>query len=570
MLMVATLLGLLPSPHSSNTAGRVDGEGSSPPSIDAVRDLIPDATAREEIANEKGLWAVQRDDNSQPLWIARTMPIAAKALGYRGPTEAILALDSDGVITRVGVLQSHDTDEHVAAVETDNDFLSQFIGLSWNAKDNNGDTPTIDGVSGATLTSLAMAEGILARLGASSTSLLFNKPLRVSEIGEISESATLNITDPVATIRSPTGVLESIIIRTGPFSDEVIGYQGPTELILSFDDNAKLRSIRIRESLDNEPYVTYVRDEDYFWNSIQGKTLSELASWNPVDEGVEGVSGATMTSLAIAESLPQIAAKIETSGGLERWTLLRPPPWSWAWARESLAETYSEIRFSARDTAVICLLVLLGLTTKMGWMRQRRLRLAWLTLTVIVIGFWTGNLISLSLIMGWASSGVCWTLAIGLVAIVATALASPPLTRGNPYCNHLCPHGAIQQLVRPSTKSRRHQTLSPRWAKRLFVIAPLTLVVAYLVLLFWPTTDVSGVEPFHAYLWPMAAASSVVLCVVTLLVSLRVPMAYCRMGCPTGFLLGYLRRTSASHRITRYDMGLVSLLAVSLIKVWIS
>ncbi|MFG0255112.1 MAG: FMN-binding protein [Rhodopirellula sp. JB053] len=570
VIAVVVLLCMLPSPHSTESARDLNDHGNLPPSIEKIQHFIPDVETVSEEPNENGLWRTQasrrarQSQGAESELVGRTMPQAAKALGYRGPTEALFVVDDDGFIKHVGVLSSHDTEEHVAAVVADDDFLRQFNGLTWNGVDRNGETRKIDGVSGATLTSLAMAEGLLARLGAESTSLLFDRPIEDYEVARMPGANTIHFNAPVAFARNDRNEAEWVVLRTGTFCDEVIGYQGPTELILSLDADQKVTDLWIRQSLDNEPYVTYVREDEYFWNLIRGKKLSELAEWNPVDEGVEGVSGATMTSLAIADSIPLIASEIESQGGIKNWT--RTPPSLWSW--ETLSHYLSRIRFTFRDAVVVGLLVLLGIASRRRWMRYRRLRLLWLVTTIVVIGFWTGNLISLSLLMGWASSGVSWMLAIGLVALVATSLISPPVVRGNPYCNHLCPHGAVQQLLRPSPKSSRHFSIPSRWARRLVYLGPATFVAAYLLLLFRPAMDVSTLEPFHAYLWPLAAVSSVVLCVGTLLVSLRVPMAYCRMGCPTGFLLDYLRRSSASNQFTRYDAGLVVLLVVSATKVW--
>ncbi|EMI54278.1 NosR regulatory protein [Rhodopirellula sallentina SM41] len=561
---MVVLLCMLPSPHTTKSAGDLNDHGSSPPSIAKIQQILPGAETVSDEPSENGLWRTRGSQGTELDLVGRTMPHAAKALGYRGPTEAVFVMDDDGFIKDVGVLSSHDTDEHVAAVVADDAFLGQFNGVTWNGVDRNGETRNIDGVSGATLTSLAMAEGLLARLGAESTSLLFDRPIEDHEVARIPGAKKIQLNDPVAFARNDQDEAEWVVFRTGTFCDEVIGYQGPTELILSLDAEQTVTDLWIRQSLDNEPYVTYVREDEYFWNLIRGKTLSELADWNPIDEGVEGVSGATMTSLAIADSIALIASEIDSQGGIENWTRSPPSPWSW----ESLSQSLSQIRFTVRDAAVLGLLTLLGIASRRGWMRYRRFRLLWLTTTIVVIGFWTGNLISLSLLMGWAASGVSWMLALGLVALVAIALTSPPVVRGNPYCNHLCPHGAVQQLVRPSSKSSRHFSIPSRWARRFVYLGPVTFVTAYLLLLFRPATDVSGFEPFHAYLWPLAAVSSVVLCVGTLLVSLRVPMAYCRMGCPTGFLLDYLRRSSSSNQFTRYDAGLVVLLVVSAMKVW--
>ena len=51
------------------------------------------------------------------------------------------------------------------------------------------------------------------------------------------------------------------MLRTGKLSDDVVGYQGPTELLIQLDITHKIQSVKIRKSFDNEPYVDYVRTE---------------------------------------------------------------------------------------------------------------------------------------------------------------------------------------------------------------------------------------------------------------------------------------------------------------------
>ena len=57
------------------------------------------------------------------------------------------------------------------------------------------------------------------------------------------------------------------------------------------------------QSYDNDEYVRYVRDDEYFLNLFNGLALEQLAALDLEDEQVEGVSGATMTSMAVAEGL---------------------------------------------------------------------------------------------------------------------------------------------------------------------------------------------------------------------------------------------------------------------------
>jgi polyferredoxin len=211
------------------------------------------------------------------------------------------------------------------------------------------------------------------------------------------------------------------------------------------------------------------------------------------------------------------------------------------------------------------MLLLAGLLSLLGWFRHRIARRLWLVLTVTVIGLWAGNLVSMALISGWAAEGIGWRLAPGLCAIAFVSLLTPAITKGNPYCNHLCPHGSIQQLIRPVHKSRRRWKPAPSTMKWFAKIPGLTLVLAYVILIVVPTIDLSSWEPFHAYLFRIASWTSVLLAIATLALSAVIPMGYCRLGCPTGRLIDYLRRTSISHRITSADFVAVALLVFALV-----
>jgi polyferredoxin len=210
-------------------------------------------------------------------------------------------------------------------------------------------------------------------------------------------------------------------------------------------------------------------------------------------------------------------------------------------------------------------LALAGVAISLHLFRKRMFRKIWLLAVIIVIGLWAGNLVSLALIAGWSVGGVAWQLAPGLAAIAMIAIAAPPLTGRNSYCNHLCPHGAVQQLIKPSRQSRRrfHPARNvSRWLRR---IPALTLVAAYVALVTIPGIDLSGWEPFNAYLFAIAGWASISVAAVSLLVASVLPMVYCRFGCPTGSLLDYLRRSATSDRLQLGDLVAICLLVLALI-----
>jgi polyferredoxin len=152
---------------------------------------------------------------------------------------------------------------------------------------------------------------------------------------------------------------------------------------------------------------------------------------------------------------------------------------------------------------------------------------------------------------------------------VIVALIVPSFSKTNPYCNHLCPHGAIQQLMRPTSESRRRLAIGPRWNRWLRLIPGFILVVAYLTLWMMPATDLSSWEPFHAYLFRIAGWGSLCLAGFSLLVSAMFPMAHCRWACPTGRMIDYLRFSAASGRLQFADLVAFGLLVLAITRVWI-
>lgn len=522
--LVFCLLGLLHRPPLADSAA------VEAPPLNAVRQVIPQAERITETADAAGCWNVFSDDGQLLGRVARTLPAAANIRGYRGATEAIIAIDDQNLITAVDVLHSRDTAEHVVAVRNDSEFLNQFVGWRFTLSNPSA---TVDAVSGATLTSLAMARGILSRLGDAPESLVFPEPLTQEE--------------------------QQDYIRTGPLVDDIIGYQGPTELLFKVSEEGVVEQIKIRKSFDNEPYVEYVAEDRYFWKIFADKTVEQLADFDLVEMQVEGVSGATMTSQAVAATIVAAANELRTR------------------EQDAVSHEYGDAEeffrrstVSTTELATVAWILLVGVFVYFKIQRRRFWRTLWLIGTLLILGVWAGNLLSMSLLVGWSSAGTAATIAPGLALLCMVALLAPPLAKANPYCSHLCPHGAVQQILRPrgitDSKRRRWQWKpSPRLQRLLKWIPGATLVIGYLLVLLRPQTDLASWEPFHAYLFPIASVATLILFVVSVAASAFVPMAYCRFGCPTGSLLDYLRRTAVSRRVTWVDGIIFVLVAVAVI-----
>ena len=531
------------------------------PELSDVQKLLPSAHAVEPRTSADHLWDVLDSNGDVIARTARTLPAAANVVGYRGPSESLILFNKNLQIIGVSLLASSDTEEHVDAVLRDESFFDQFREWKWGGLKAE---QKVDGVSGATLTSLAIAGGVLKRIGGDKPSLVFESPTEPSEIAEWFPKAKSlrQISASTSDVLDEKGQVLGSIVRTGPLSDSIVGYQGPTELLLQLskasvssdqpEGDAIVKAARIRKSFDNEPYVDYVRTEYGFWPLFQDKTMKQLAEMDLVAEEVEGVSGATMTSMAVAETL------VKSAGAhLVEKPISANKNLGWF---QSLVQ---EVRISSVDIATVVVLLLAFVSKRLGLFRVQWMRRIWLILVVVVIGWWSGNLISMALLSGWGAEGIAWKLAPALALLAAIAFLSPPLTKSNPYCNHLCPHGAIQQLIKPSQKSRRKWSPA-RWLTRLLTYMPgVTLVIAYICLVIAPTSDLSSWEPFHAYLINIAGWGALALALGTLAFSAFVPMGYCRFGCPTGRLLDYVRRKATSDRIRIADGVALGLLAVA-------
>ncbi|MCB1206862.1 MAG: 4Fe-4S binding protein, partial [Verrucomicrobiae bacterium] len=134
------------------------------------------------------------------------------------------------------------------------------------------------------------------------------------------------------------------------------------------------------------------------------------------------------------------------------------------------------------------------------------------------------------------------------------------------YCQFICPHGNLQRWAMKVLPARWKRPLPEdgKWVGRWVPVMLLAVVlgVSFLQL----DLDLAGIEPFDAYLIRGAGLATIVVALAGLAVSLFFPMAYCKFGCPTGWLLEFVRKRTGKDEFSVRDwMGLGLLgLAVAL------
>lgn len=511
---------------------------------------------------------------SEPVgFVTQTTPASDRYLGFSGPTNVLVGWDVEGKVAWAEIADSRDTRDHVELIVRDGKFLAQWNGKGFQTvSEDIVDQSAMRHVAGATLTCLAILQGLEARLNSQQVvaarpadSTRFPLAVTIEDVQKLFPQASRfephSETSLLLDVFAADGRRLGQIFRTVPAADQLIGYQGPTEVLVSLLPDGHLGQLLVGRSFDNEPYVGYVRDDAWFAELIKGKTVKGLAETTFEEWGVEGVSGATMTSQTIVRGL--LAAAIELSKEIEAQQ--KQPSIDSKNQETGLFVWIKTINWSSPrlwqqtlTALVVILACLVGLTHLRGnlWLR-RGLQL----LVLGYLGVMNGELLSLAMFSGWAQSGIPWNSAGGLIAMSFAAVALPLVARTNVYCSHICPHGVLQQWM------AGHRHWRPRLPARVVSVLRLVIPALLLVVLCGSMGVLSislvDLEPFDAYSWRAAGWITTVLAVGSLVISWFIPMGYCRFGCPTGSLLEYLRRNARSGQIQPGDFLAMACLIIA-------
>ncbi len=468
------------------------------------------------------------DEKGKPLGLLlTTSPHADDLIGYSGPSNLLIALDLEQRVIGVHVLSSGDTASHVEQIRQQRSFWKQFVGSDQTTR-----RERVDAVSGSTLTSLTFAEAIEKRLRGSATSLRFPEPIKLRDIRKLFKAARKMEADNPRVGWNKAFDAEGnhlgYVVRTSPYSDNARGYQGPTESIVAVAADGKtVIDVLIRKSYDTEEYVERVRPNDEFRDSLKGHTIDDWAKLDFAKEGIEGVSGATQTSFAVADG---VRRRFAGDAAVQR---PKEKPWN----------------LQPGLLAVIAGGIAMAFTALKS---NRRARLAWQAILIGAFLFWIGDLLSIALFVGWSRHGVPWRTAPAVVLLAAVALVVPWVSRRQIYCQQLCPHGAAQTWL--GQFKRLHFRISAVWQKRIAVLPAILLAVSVVLGVFVVGFDLAKLEPFDAWVLKGAAVISAIIAVVGLIISLFQPLAFCRYGCPTGELLRLVKSGGSHDKLQRRDL----------------
>ncbi len=495
-----------------------------------AREAIP--SARSLGAPGDGIFPLLDETEETVGWAAPTFPHAEKIQGYSGPSQALVIFDSRRAVKAVRLLESADTAGHVGKVADHLPFWEQWNGMA-EARLGAPGKPAI--VTGATLTSEAIARGVAARFGAEGMDEWFPDPLKPEDLQKWFEGADRvepsGRTGAHRVLKGETTM--GIVLRSSRMGVSARGFNGISDVIVCLDPGGgKILGAGFLGSRDNVPYIDDVREEMKYGDGFSGKSVAEVMAGKPGGSQDLFVSGASVTTHAVIESVHEMLRRhhaAEEESGF---------PW-----KASLAFAW----------------IGLGLVLSFGkWKNRAKERIAYAVLSVAA-GVALGWMISQDQLLGWGAEGLNPGLALPLLALTVVALAVPAFTGKNVYCARICPHGAAQTLAGHACKKR---FALPRGMHAFMERVPwITLLVIWVLALLGSGLPFAYFEPFETWSTGFTAFVPATIFTVGILAALFLPQAYCHYGCPTGAMLKFL--THAPGRWTAKDSAAGLLLLAS-------
>ncbi|MEO5711855.1 MAG: 4Fe-4S binding protein [Luteolibacter sp.] len=459
------------------------------------------------------------DAKGEPAgWVAHTNPEARRIIGYAGPSNLLIVFDVRRVVAGVGLMESADTPGHVSKIINDSGFFSQ-----WNGRNQAGlglpEEPVI--VSGASLTSEAMARGVAARFGAVGMDEWFPGEVLIEEVRKLFPAAT---TVSGGRVFDADGWPLGTLLRSSRMGVAARGFQGPSDVLVALDPAGEIiLGVAMAGSRDNEPYISDVRDGLLYDGRFKGMKVSAFPQLKPGSTLI--TSGASRTAEAVEETVREMLRRHLAEDPVVRPVIGMREGAALVWIASGLWLGFSR------------------------WRGNKRGRTLFATLTVAAGGLWLGLMTGQDQWIKSAMRGSVTGPALPLLALTATAVLVPAAFGKNVYCSHLCAHGAAQRLL-GNLRTRRF-ALPPKLHRVLVGMPWVTLGSLWLLAFLGIGFPFADAEPFEVWSAGFIALVPVLIFASGLLAAVFLPQAYCHYGCPTGAALRFL--ASSPGRWTRRD-----------------
>lgn len=302
------------------------------------------------------------------------------------------------------------------------------------------------------------------------------------------------------------------VISTRNIAKDVWGFGGNIPLHIYLKEN-QIEKIEVQPHSESPDFFATVEKSGLLeaWNG--------LSPQEAVDKKVDAVSGATMSSTAVIQSVQKVMNYIENGNVTS----------------QSAFELLRSLTFWCAFIVVIS-----GLIIPIYY-KNKKFRIIQLVLNVLILGFWTGHFISLSLLVNYFSNGINIATAIIPLLLLTAAFIYPLFGKTNHYCLWLCPMGSCQELMAKAIPYKIK--MKPQTAQALTEFREWLWIIIMLVMWLEVGFELLDYELFSAFLVQQVSTPLLIAACILLLLSGVVQRPYCRFVCPTGSLIKYSQQT---------------------------
>ncbi len=306
---------------------------------------------------------------------------------------------------------------------------------------------------------------------------------------------------------------KSIYMESTEIVKNIRGYAGEIKVGVIINEAGQIIDVRHISSKETASYLADIQNAGFY---DQFKAVTLMGG----EQQVDAVSGATLTSKAIASTVSELV------------NIGTPYPVS------NYADI-DEVNYFGLSAALsdiwILHIVVIGLMfffAMQKWIKKTKKSVLILSiLSALYIGFFLNNSFTyISFVHPFIGTSVS-----SLVGLYSLMVLIGAIWGKNTYCKYVCPFGNVQRIlmkVNPYKTSKKF-FLPNKWVKRIRAALTVILLAGVLIgLRNW-----SNYELFpDLFGWSMFGVWTIVA-VVTVFVTLIYPMIWCRLLCPTGSLL---------------------------------
>lgn len=240
------------------------------------------------------------------------------------------------------------------------------------------------------------------------------------------------------------------------------------------------------------------------------------------DNYIDAVTGSTLSSHAVAESVNKATAYIASQFFNTRWD-----------------NPYDSFQFTVKDLAML-MIYLIALAA--AYLKKLvRFRVWILLVSFAVMGFYVKRFIAVSNLFSLITLQIPRLTDLGWYVLIVGALGFIVLLGKNLYCAWVCPFGAVQEALK-RVSGFKSWGISPQTIKKMKLVAPTLLWVAVMLGTFLGDYGTLDYQPFSALFLFKAVWVMWLMLPILIFISLFMGRFYCQFFCPVGFLLTLLNR----------------------------